>query len=305
MLAQTSALQAPQGLLAPPAPPSGPGLGKLGRYTLQSALGKGGMAEVFLATQDGPAGFSKQVVIKRSDPELAKNPKFVEMFLREAKIAALLNHNNVVQVFELGQEGDAYFIAMEHIDGISLQRAARRLKVTLTVPDHEGPAEIDVMIGGGPQDHSGIGLAVRVVRVAIPLVLRLGVEGTGVHRADTGAHRREFSHQLVVEAMHPLFAEETPRHARLVRDDDDQIAQRIQPPHGFGSSGDEDQVLIQMRIAAVLDQDAVAIQEDGGNHGGSGRHGELQCGVRLNTVDRCKAQRDVSPFGLALSAASR
>ena len=126
MLAQTSALQAPPGLLAPPSPPPGPGLGKLGRYTLQSALGKGGMAEVFLATQDGPAGFSKQVVLKRSDPELAKNPKFVEMFLREAKIAALLNHNNVVQVFELGQEGDAYFIAMEHIDGISLQRAARR-----------------------------------------------------------------------------------------------------------------------------------------------------------------------------------
>jgi len=60
-----------------------------------------------------------------------------------------------------------------------------------------------------------------------------------------------------------------------------------------------------MRIAAVLDQDAVAIQEDGGNQGGSGQHRKLQCGVRLNTVDRCKAQRDVSRFGLALNAASR
>jgi serine/threonine-protein kinase len=110
---------------APAQQPRG-GLGKLGRYTLLSRLGKGGMAEVFLATQDGPAGFQKQVVIKKSDPELAKNPRFVEMFLREAKIAALLNHSNVVQVFELGQEGDTYFIAMEHIDGISLHKAARR-----------------------------------------------------------------------------------------------------------------------------------------------------------------------------------
>jgi len=130
VLAQTQALQAPAVVavtpgLEPPKPAK-KGLGTLGRYTLQYPLGKGGMAEVFLATQDGPAGFQKQVVIKRSDPELAKNPKFVEMFLREAKIAALLNHSNVVQVFELGQEGDAYYIAMEHIDGISLQKAARR-----------------------------------------------------------------------------------------------------------------------------------------------------------------------------------
>ena len=105
---------------------SSPSLGMLGRYKLLASLGKGGMAEVFLAVQDGPAGFSKQVVVKRSDPELAKNPRFVEMFLREAKIAARLNHTNVVQVFELGQEGETYFIAMEHIDGISLQKAARR-----------------------------------------------------------------------------------------------------------------------------------------------------------------------------------
>ena len=130
VLAQTSSLQAPAGLTGgaqrEAATADAPSLGTLGRYQLLHPLGKGGMAEVFLAVQDGPAGFQKHVVIKKSDPELAKNPKFVEMFLREAKIAARLNHSNVVQVFELGQEGDVYFIAMEHIDGISLQRAARR-----------------------------------------------------------------------------------------------------------------------------------------------------------------------------------
>ena len=119
-------LPAPSSPPPPPSAPQPPALGMLGRYKLLHSLGKGGMAEVFLAVQDGPAGFSKQVVVKRSDPELAKNPRFVEMFLREAKIAARLNHTNVVQVFELGQQGETYFIAMEHIDGISLQKAARR-----------------------------------------------------------------------------------------------------------------------------------------------------------------------------------
>ncbi|MDP2343963.1 MAG: protein kinase, partial [Deltaproteobacteria bacterium] len=123
---RTGAMMVQSQVMMPSSSSSSSSLGKLGRYNLVSKLGKGGMAEVFLATQDGPAGFQKQVVIKRSDPELAKNPRFVDMFLREAKIAALLNHNNVVQVFELGQEGETYFIAMEHIDGISLHRAARQ-----------------------------------------------------------------------------------------------------------------------------------------------------------------------------------
>jgi serine/threonine-protein kinase len=125
ILLQSRALTAPPGLHEATAPGE-PGGERLGRYTLISRLGKGGMAEVFLARQDGPAGFQKHVVIKKSDPELAKNPRFVDMFLREARIAAILNHTNVVQVFELGQEGDTYYIAMEHIDGISLHRAARR-----------------------------------------------------------------------------------------------------------------------------------------------------------------------------------
>jgi len=99
---------------------------RLGRYNLIRLLGKGGMAEVYLATQDGPAGFAKTCVVKRIRPHFAVEKRFVDMFLREARVAARLNHANIVQIFELGQEGNEFFIAMEHLDGITLHRAARR-----------------------------------------------------------------------------------------------------------------------------------------------------------------------------------
>ncbi|MCC7069783.1 MAG: serine/threonine protein kinase [Deltaproteobacteria bacterium] len=106
----------------------------LGRYKLLGLLGKGGMAEVFLATQDGPAGFQKTCVVKRIRRSLAEEPKFVDMFLREARVAARLNHPNIVQIFELGEatgpRGKDYFIAMEFLDGVSLHRAARRMWAT-------------------------------------------------------------------------------------------------------------------------------------------------------------------------------
>ena len=106
----------------------------LGRYKLLGLLGKGGMAEVFLAQQDGPAGFQKTCVVKRIRRSLAEEPKFVDMFLREARVAARLNHPNLVQIFELGEShgprGTDYFIAMEFLDGVSLHRAARRMWAT-------------------------------------------------------------------------------------------------------------------------------------------------------------------------------
>jgi serine/threonine protein kinase len=101
-------------------------LGRLGRYVLEKPLGRGGMAEVFLARQEGPSGFSKRVVLKRIHRSLLGDDRYVQMFLREARIAARLNHTNLVQVFELGEQDDEYFLAMEHIDGLTLQKAARR-----------------------------------------------------------------------------------------------------------------------------------------------------------------------------------
>jgi serine/threonine protein kinase/Flp pilus assembly protein TadD len=93
---------------------------RLGRYRLGARIATGGMAELFLAQQEGPEGFSKTVVIKRLLPHLARNRGVVEMFLNEARISSLLDHPNVAQVFDLGQEGEDFFIAMEALDGRTL-----------------------------------------------------------------------------------------------------------------------------------------------------------------------------------------
>jgi serine/threonine-protein kinase len=100
---------------------------QLGRYTLMRRLGIGGMSEVFEAVQDGPAGFEKAVVVKRLLPHVAESPTNVEMFLREARIAGNLHHPNIVQVYELGEVGGRFFIAMELVEGLTLHSLARRL----------------------------------------------------------------------------------------------------------------------------------------------------------------------------------
>jgi len=92
----------------------------IGRYQLLAHLASGGMAEIYLARQTGIGGFEKLVVVKKILPNLAREKVFVEMFLDEAVIAAQLNHPNVVQIYDLGQSGADYYIAMEYLEGESL-----------------------------------------------------------------------------------------------------------------------------------------------------------------------------------------
>ncbi len=99
-----------------------------GKYTLIRKLRASGMAEVWLARQHGTEGFAKDVVIKRILPHLAEDDKLVTMFLDEARIAANLNHPNVVQIFDLGNDGRNYFIAMEYIRGHDLEQIQDQLK---------------------------------------------------------------------------------------------------------------------------------------------------------------------------------
>lgn len=93
---------------------------KLGKYTLTRHIATGGMAEIWLAEQEGPGGFSKQLVIKRILSHLARDEKFTRMFLDEARTVAQLTHPNIGQIFELGEIEGSYFIAMEYIDGLDL-----------------------------------------------------------------------------------------------------------------------------------------------------------------------------------------
>lgn len=99
----------------------------LGKYRLLLRLGRGGMAEVFVAVARGPAGFNKLVVVKRLLADLAGDEGFRAMFLQEARLAARLNHPNVVQTYEVGAgEGDLY-LAMEYLEGQPLSRIHRAL----------------------------------------------------------------------------------------------------------------------------------------------------------------------------------
>ncbi|MFO8073862.1 MAG: serine/threonine-protein kinase [Polyangia bacterium] len=96
-------------------------LGEWGRYRLESLLARGGMAEVFRASATGPSGFYKPVCLKRIRPELGDDPEFVEMFEREARIAALLQHPNIVQVFDFDRFEGQLFLAMEYVEGLDLR----------------------------------------------------------------------------------------------------------------------------------------------------------------------------------------
>ena len=93
-----------------------------GKYLLLDRIAVGGMAEIFLARQMGPEGFEKTVVLKRIRPHLGDKKSFVRMFLNEAKLAAQLNHPNIIHIHDLGKVGDSYFIAMEYLFGRDMRR---------------------------------------------------------------------------------------------------------------------------------------------------------------------------------------
>jgi serine/threonine protein kinase len=111
---------------------------RFGRYTLIKKLATGGMAEIWLARQRGLAGFNRFIVIKKILAHLSEQQTFVDMFLDEARTSAALTHPNIVQIYDLGREGDAYFIAMEFIEGENLAALAwRGMKKGSTVsPGH-------------------------------------------------------------------------------------------------------------------------------------------------------------------------
>jgi serine/threonine protein kinase len=94
---------------------------KFGKYTLIRHLATGGMAELYLAIQRSISGFEKLIVIKKILPRFSADEEFIKMFLDEARIAATLNHPNIVQIYDVGSVGKDYFIAMEYIHGEDLR----------------------------------------------------------------------------------------------------------------------------------------------------------------------------------------
>ena len=106
----------------------------IGKYKIVRGVGVGGMAQVFLATREGPEGFAKPYVIKRILPEYSQNEQFAKLFVIEAKVAAMLDHPNIVHVFDFEIENGSYYLVMEYVAGTSLSgllRANRRRGVPL------------------------------------------------------------------------------------------------------------------------------------------------------------------------------
>ena len=108
-----------------------------GQYVLEEHIATGGMAEVYKARMLGLEGFQKTVAIKRIMPHLTSNEEFVRMFVDEAKLAAQLNHPNIIHIYDLGKIDTSHFIAMEYIEGRDLRSildACREKDVRMPVP---------------------------------------------------------------------------------------------------------------------------------------------------------------------------
>ena len=98
------------------------------RYTILRKIADGGTAEIFLAKQHGAQGFEKSVVLKRIFTTFYADPQFRHMLVDEAHVAMSLNHSNIVQVLDLGEAEGRYFLALELVDGWTLDRILRRSK---------------------------------------------------------------------------------------------------------------------------------------------------------------------------------
>jgi len=188
------------------------------RYSLKHKLSEGGMAEVFLARQNGVEGFEKLVVIKRIQPALSSDPEFVKMLVMEARILARLTHPNIVQVYELGRLDSQYFIAMEFVHGENL----RAVRDKLSERDEKAPlgfacriiadvlAALDYAHLQRDASHKPLGLVHRDVSPANVLVTYEG----GVKLVDFGIAK---SNLLVTQVgrMKGKFAYMSPEQVQL------------------------------------------------------------------------------------------
>jgi serine/threonine-protein kinase len=118
-------------LVAEPAGDERPLAGeRFGKYQLVRELASGGMAQIFLSVYQGLEGFNRVVAIKRVLPQMTASPEFVQMFLDEARLAARLEHPNIVRTYEFGVEDGRYFMVMEYLAGEDLNAVLNRAAAT-------------------------------------------------------------------------------------------------------------------------------------------------------------------------------
>jgi serine/threonine protein kinase len=166
-----------------------PGATLGGKYQILRRLAVGGMAELYLARTRGMGGFEKLVVIKRVLPHLAEEPEFIEMFFREARLAATLDHPNIVHVMDIGAlDEDPYFV-MEYVHGEDLRAVLRKAASRGSLGLEQAVAIVDAAATGLHYVHERNGLDGRplglVHRDVSPSNILVTYDG-GVKVADFG-----------------------------------------------------------------------------------------------------------------------
>jgi serine/threonine-protein kinase len=155
---------------------------RFGPYLLVDKIGEGGMAEIFMAHGNIGLGAHKRLVVKQILPLLAQNQSFCQLLINEAKLSAKLSHPAVVQVFDLGREGDSLYIAMEYVEGVDLRQLLRecaRKQISLPL-EHALYIVLQVLEGleyaHGKCDEEGASLGI-VHRDVSPSNVLLSMEG--------------------------------------------------------------------------------------------------------------------------------
>src|SRR5262249_55103365 len=115
--APAPAAAAPAPAKKAPAPAAPSDKDPFGQFQLMEKIATGGMAEVWKARMSGVDGFQKIVAIKKILPHMAASDDFITMFADEAKLAAQLNHPNIIHIYDLGKVDKSYYIAMEYVEG--------------------------------------------------------------------------------------------------------------------------------------------------------------------------------------------
>ena len=101
---------------------------RIGKYVLLDRIASGGMADIFRAKISGSSGFEKSIAVKKMLPHTITNDELKEMFKFEAKLCSLLNHPNIIQVYDFVQLGKDYMLTMEFIDGKTLRQILAKLE---------------------------------------------------------------------------------------------------------------------------------------------------------------------------------
>src|SRR3954465_4301746 len=98
------------------------------RYVVLQHLSEGGMGAIYVGKKLGAGGFEMEVVLKQLLPEFTQQEEFIDLFLREAKLSATLDHANIVHTIDLVTAGNEYFIVMEYLPGGDLRTLLRKAK---------------------------------------------------------------------------------------------------------------------------------------------------------------------------------